>query len=111
MDRRAVLLELAKAVQPNQAVSVPAAWLVEALAAPDESGDLTVPDLCRQYGRKSSAVRGWLEAGRFPGAYKMNGKEWRVPRAALAAFDAGQRTRGSRRANLGSWRKVRAPAA
>ena len=54
--------------------------------------DLTVADLCAHFQRSASTVRGWLEAGRFPGAYKLPGSPkhsaWRIPPAALTAFKA-----------------------
>jgi len=31
-------------------------------------------------------LRGWCEAGRFPGAYKLHDREWRIPLAAIEAF-------------------------
>jgi len=42
-DRRAVLLDLARAVTPHQAVSVPASWLLEALQPP--TAEIPVEDL------------------------------------------------------------------
>lgn len=41
-------------------------------------------------------MRAWLEAGRFPGAYKLRGRDWRVPPDAVEAFKA--RERGSKAA-------------
>lgn len=82
------------------------------------SHDLSVSELCARYQRSPSTVRGWLEAGRFPGAYKLNGRDWRVPPDALAAFQSAQRTQtpvvtaptpSSQPADLRAWRRVRAP--
>ena len=42
-----------------------------------------------------STVRGWCEAGRFPGAYKLHDREWRIPAAALETFE-GQGPRRER---------------
>ena len=80
--------------------------------------DATVAELAARFHRSPSTIRGWLEAGRFPGAYKLNGRDWRVPPDALAAFLAAQRTRPTPEQNvtvaaepapshdLGAWRRV-----
>ena len=74
--------------------------------------DLTVTDLAQRFRRHPSTIRQWLEAGRLEG-YKLFGREWRVPLAAVAAFQDQQRhgreregslTRGA--PSLGDWRKV-----
>lgn len=81
------------------------------------SADLTVAEIARTLSRKPSTVRGWLEAGEIPSAYRMNGREWRVPRSAFAAFlerkrsapeRAAVRTERPRRGSvdLGAWRRV-----
>jgi hypothetical protein len=99
-DRRMTLLELAQAVSPDQAISIPAKWLIEALASAAPAGavakvtagepaiDLTVAQVAVRFGKASSTIRAWLEAGEFPGAYKLHAREWRVPIAAIAAFQA-----------------------
>ncbi len=78
---------------------------------------LILADLARHYRRSVSTVRAWCEAGRFPGAYRLNRKGWRVPAAALAQFDAAQRQAGRDEATatapaslrpgqgLGDWRR------
>ncbi len=68
--------------------------------------DLTVGELTARLHRAASTVREWCEHGRFAGAYKLNGRDWRVPVAALDVFLAGQR--GERTvAQLGAWRAGR----
>lgn len=47
---------------------------------------LTVAQLATRYGRKPVTIRSWVEAGRFPGAFHV-GRTWRVPVAAVQAFD------------------------
>jgi hypothetical protein len=74
--------------------------------------DLTVADLCTRFGRKPSAVRAWLERGDFPGAYKLKGRDWRVPPAAVELFEAAQRGTapggtGESGKDLGAWRRLR----
>jgi hypothetical protein len=84
---------------------------------PDSLADLTVQDAAGIIRRRPSTVRGWCAAGLLTGAYRLNDREWRIPRAALLAFQRRQGDRGTRelsqqsgmrsRANLGAWRKIR----
>lgn len=72
--------------------------------------ELTVTELAEQFQRSTSTVRGWIEAGRFPGAYKLRGRDWRVPRAAVDVFRAHQRGRPSQPTHdLGAWRRRSRP--
>ena len=74
--------------------------------------DLTVSDLAQLFRRHPSTIRQWLESGRLEG-YKLFGREWRVPLAAVAAFQ-DQQSHGPEREgslargapSLGDWRKV-----
>ena len=75
--------------------------------------DLTVSDLAQLFRRHPSTIRQWLESGRLEG-YKLLGREWRVPAAAVAAFQDRQRQAQERRASAGrgtpslaDWRKSR----
>lgn len=76
---------------------------VDPSAAPDE---LTVGELAARFHRAASTVRGWCEHGRFEGAYKLNGRDWRIPQTAVDAFVAGQH-REAHTTQLGAWRAVR----
>src|SRR5712692_5823921 len=74
--------------------------------------DLTVTDLAQRFRRHPSTIRQWLESGRLEG-YKLFGREWRVPLAAVAAFQDQQRHGPEREGSLargapslGDWRKV-----
>ena len=75
--------------------------------------DLTVEDIAQQFDRTPACVRGWCRAGRLPGAYRLNGREWRIPRAALAAYiEAEKSGQSNGRAavlsgavDLGAWRR------
>jgi hypothetical protein len=74
--------------------------------------DLTVADLCTRFNRKPSAVRAWLERGDFPGAYKLKGRDWRVPAGAVQVFLAkqgiGEQATGrAAEGDLGAWRRLR----
>src|SRR4051812_42516508 len=97
------LWELAKALPAGTPVPVPQGVLIELLEESDyqmhpagEAADPTVETIAARYGRAASTVRGWCEAGRFPGAYKL-GREWRIPAAGVSAFEAA--LRGSATAN------------
>lgn len=74
--------------------------------------DRTVHDLAILFGKRPSTVRAWIEQGDFPGSYKLHGKEWRVPPAALDAFQRAQRTRSATTSavantDLAAWRHPR----
>jgi helix-turn-helix protein len=108
---------------------VPRDWLLEQLtdASPGASPlavapapalvDLTIRDLAQMFAKRPSTVRAWVERGDFPGAYKLNGKEWRVPASAVAAFQDHQRHRkpssggAETESRLSVWRSVRPPKA
>ena len=123
-ETRVGLQALASALPAGSAVSIPREWLLDLLqgsgAATAQRGsaqgtDLTVAALAARFGRKTSTVRGWLERGLFPGAYRFQGREWRVPAAGLEAFEADQRKPSTPRrrgvgepsvADLDDWRKA-----
>jgi hypothetical protein len=110
----AALRALAEAMPLGTTVSVPRDWVLELLAArPDHPAaapvDATVQSVAARYGRRASTIRGWCEAGRFPGAYKLHGREWRIPRAAFEAFEATQRPAGTQTRgvqSLSDWRRL-----
>ena len=93
---------------------VPVDWVLELLGdgptgrpgAPGPVVDLNVPDLAFLFKKKPSTVRAWIERGDFPGAYKLNGKEWRVPAAAVEAFQKAQQAAGDD-GDLAAWRRSR----
>jgi excisionase family DNA binding protein len=106
-------------------VTVPLAWLSEALegsgdtgapsAAPVARADWTVRELADRFGRRPSTVRAWLESGRIRG-YRFANREWRVSAEALREFEQGQRQavpqtmappRGrAKPVDLSSWRRA-----
>jgi excisionase family DNA binding protein len=53
--------------------------------------DLTVDEVADETHRAPSTVRGWLIAGELNG-YKLNRRDWRIPRSALQAYINGQST-------------------
>src|SRR5713101_1465588 len=71
--------------------------------------DFTVAELAARFHRSASTVRDWCEHGRFESAYKLNGRDWRIPQAAVDTFLAEQR--GEKHvSSLGAWRGVRGGA-
>ena len=113
------LRQVAELLPAGTSVTVTREALLEALAGPgapaqpsaEPPGDLTVAELAERFRRSASTVRGWCERGRFEGAYKLNGRDWRVPPAAIETFR--ERERGPHRpggADLGAWRTHRRPA-
>ena len=79
---------------------VPRDWLLDQLSnagviqAPSTAlVDLTIPDLAQMFGKRPSTVRAWVERGDFAAAYKLHGKEWRVPADSVRQFQEQQRHR------------------
>ena len=119
------LARIVDGMPPGSAVTLSADWLRAQLEAVREIHEaplahLTVKQLAEETGRSVSTVRGWLAEQLIPGAYKLRGREWRVPRAGLREFLEHQaRTKREVRpalgrkggAGLGSWRKLRGSAA
>jgi excisionase family DNA binding protein len=106
------LRQAAELLPPGASVTVTREALLAAIGraptAPAEAptDDLTVADLAARFQRSASTVRGWIEAGRFPGAYKLRGRDWRVSPAAVDAFREHERRRPSRGTHdLGAWRR------
>lgn len=82
------------------AALVPVGWLREQLraepaadSADAQSGDLTVQAVAQDLGRAASTIRYWCRAGLLEGAYRLRGREWRIPPAALQRFLNGQAVR------------------
>lgn len=105
---------------PREAL-VPAGWVLDLLgreAVADSDGPdlgLTVQEVAQLTGRAPGTVRTWCVEGRLPGARKLRGREWRIPRSAVAALVAGEEstppapTAGRLQApaeGLSAWRKV-----
>jgi hypothetical protein len=77
---------------------------------------LDAKQLAARFGRSTGAVKAWLRDNRFPGAYRLRGREWRVPISSVAAFEAAERQSedpstlavvGVSRRPLSAWRRVR----
>lgn len=116
IDLRPHLRALAESLPAGTSIPVPREALLQLLdgsadvCKTSETRDLTVTDLAARFDRKPSAVRAWLERGDFPQAYKLNGREWRVPASSVEAFQMRQRagkgsTKNVATVGLGDWRK------
>ena len=74
--------------------------------------DLTVEQVADETGRAASTVRDWLRSEALRG-YKLNGRDWRVPRAALDEYLEAQATDTSETrpdvgdVDISAWRKER----
>lgn len=116
-DVLAVLAEL-----PDEA-SLPVAYLRELLGfdgataarGPVLDVDLRVEAVAAALGLAPSTIRGMCAAGRFPGAYRREGREWRIPRAAITAYQTSEAalhqappagTSPHRPKRLDAWRSV-----
>ena len=107
------LRELAEHLPPGGSLTLTRDGLLDLAAAdggqadqPAADADFTVAELATRFHRSASTVRGWCEHGRFEGAYKLNGRDWRIPKTAVDAFLSEQRGEG-RVTHLGAWRAVR----
>ncbi len=113
---RARLEAMVEGMPEGASVSLPVDWIRELLEEEPPPGE--VPDLLdleqasKIVGRAVSTVRTWCNQGEIEEAFKLRGREWRIPRRAFVAFlrcQGGDDTptsspsRGS--ADLGSWRR------
>ena len=100
--------------------SLPARVVLERLpVATDGAGEdvvaaLTVEQAGELLGRSSSTVRSYCRGNLLPGSYRQRGREWRVPRSAIAAFQsreheaaraAAKTVTGSSSPDLATWRR------
>jgi len=53
-----------------------------------DSVDLTCEEVGQLLDRAPSTIRTWAGAGKLPGAYRLHGREWRIPRGALRELRA-----------------------
>ena len=110
------LRELAERLPPGASVTLTRDGLLELAAVAggrveetDLQADFTVGELALRFHRSPSTIRDWCEHGRLGGAYKLNGRDWRIPEAAVDAFVARQRRQPQEPlVRLNAWRAVRA---
>lgn len=86
MDLRARLTAVLRPIPSGSLV--PRDWLLGMIeeAGETDDDDLTAEEFGRLRNRAPSTIRTWAAAGRLPGAYRLNGREWRIPRSALRAL-------------------------
>lgn len=84
------LRAIAAWAKPEAVIPVPVAWLRVLLNArsvdTEIRSDLTVKEVANIIGRAPPTIRSWLRLGLVPGAYRLRGREWRIPRAGLQAI-------------------------
>lgn len=77
--------------------TVPVEWVVERLEQEAAVGeveiDLTLDEVGVLLGVSAETIRAACVRGEFPGSYKRAGREWRVPKAAIAAYQEGEQAR------------------
>lgn len=96
---------------------VPAGWVLDQLQEPEPEEEklLRVEDLAEKFDRTPGTVRTWCREGRLEGAFRVRGREWRIPASAVEVFQKEQMTDDGRveplgrgpEADLGAWRKER----
>ena len=109
------LAQVARLLPPGSAVLLP----VESFLADEECSngsqdwlaDFTVNRVASELSRSPSTVREWCRAGKIPEAYRLNGREWRIPRSGLQKYlnrqdGSGPRSpRRHREIDLSAWRR------
>ena len=115
-----VLATLVHGMPEDASVTLTAAWLRSVLESEkrvtDSRGELlTLPEVAASVNRSVSTVRSWCGSGRIEGAFRLNGREWRVPAESLRRFLEAQQHPGcpippskESGADLGAWRQLRA---
>lgn len=84
MDLRKLLAEL-----PPETM-VPVGWVLEKVGRePDPVVDYTLQNIAELTGRSPITVRAWCRSGRLR-AYKLMGRDWRIPVGAWREFQKGQ---------------------
>ena len=90
----------------------------QAVEQAETIADLTVDQAGQLMGRSPSTLRGWCREGLLPGSYRLRGRQWRIPRAAIAAFQRSEaegavataapkpELPSGRPVDLGAWRQV-----
>lgn len=112
-----------RALPESAAITLPCGELLQLLGAgeapsspaptdhPATEVDFTVQQVAALFDKSPNTVRRWLEGGHLEG-YKLFGRQWRITRGMLTAFQETQRkgpthrlsTRGTKA--LDAWRQV-----
>lgn len=118
MSLRSRLRDMVSGLPEGASVTLPVAEIRELLdeepEREDRLADLTIEAVAEEFDRSESAVRAWCQEGRIPGAYKLRGREWRIPVEGVRAFQAAEANGNGRPArttagpggddDLSSWR-------
>ena len=119
MSLRSELSAILKGMPPGSAVSLPVEWLRSLLAEDARQGGrpdrlLTLEEVAELAGRSKSTVRTWANSGMIEGAFRLHGREWRIPSRAwerhlesLQKGEEGPEVAEVGSVDLGSWRRVR----
>ena len=119
MSLRSELLAIVGGMPEGSAVSLPVEWLRSLLAADALAGGgpdrlLTLEEVAELAGRSVSTVRTWCNSGMIEGAFRLHGREWRVPESAWRKhLEASQKPEKGLEVpkggpvDLGAWRSVR----
>ncbi|MDX2206041.1 MAG: helix-turn-helix domain-containing protein [Gemmatimonadales bacterium] len=93
MNRREAVLAALQGRSPDDPITLPASWILAAIGGEGSPAevDMSAPQVAELLGRTTNCVAGWCRLGLFRGAYRLRGREWRIPRAA---FDSFQRSGG-----------------
>lgn len=91
---------------PETLIHVPAGLVMEILGGlrlePKETPlrlDLTPEQAGTALDRSAITIRAWCAAGLFPGAYKQRGRAWKIPVAAIEAFQVAEQRNHLKRAS------------
>lgn len=103
MVDRTALRDLAQALPKGSGVLVPREWMLELLGQNMASVtvtpppvDLTAAEVAQMLGRKEVTIRSWCAGGQLPGCYRLNHREWRIPRSTLEGFLTRQSEKAAR---------------
>ncbi len=122
---REAISALVAAAPPTATVTV--SWLASLLEGEEAAGqahgptvaqfsvDLTVQQVAAEFSKGHSTIRTWIARGELPGAYRLHGREWRIPRTAIDAMQRREseldRQPAKKRpvavSELGEWRRHR----
>lgn len=118
---RGRLLALADALPDGASVTLDATALrrLAGIDREEDAGtgaalvDLTADAVGAELGRSASTIRAWCASARIPGAYRLHGREWRIPRASLRRYLDTQaqghapkvKPEGESSVDLGRWRR------
>lgn len=108
------LRQLVRLSDPDGTVTI--RWLASLIGVPleDDGGgaeaaaaDLNLEAVAGHFHRSVSTVRGWLGRGEMRG-YKLNGRDWRVPRSAIREYEERQQEDPTQRGevDIREWRKL-----